>query len=114
MNILAGVLIFLVLIILFRKRGISKNQYRELIEMDALLIDVRSSQEYKSGSKDGAINIPHIDIVKGVKKRKIGKDRPIILFCASGGRSFHAISLLKSQGYSNLYNGGSLFHLRNF
>lgn len=84
-----------------------KVDFKELVENGAILIDVRSIPEYKSGSIKGAMNIPHEIIGNNLSHLK-DKNQAIILFCKSGVRSSMAKAILKKHGYTNLYNGGSI------
>ncbi len=77
---------------------------------EPLVVDVRSKEEYAYGAYPGAINIPLDELQKRVSE--LGKkDRQIILYCASGGRSSYAVQMLKSMGFSNLENGGGLMKM---
>ena len=85
-----------------RKLGAMLNNTSE----KPLVIDVRSKQEYNSGHYDGARNIPHDRIESNIKKLEPWKNSPIIVYCRSGGRAGTAQSILKSQGFRNVVNGG--------
>lgn len=75
----------------------------------AVIIDVRTPQEFASGHIAGAINIPHERIGTGVANLKgISKTSPVLLYCRSGNRSGLAKNALESLGYSQVVNGGSL------
>ena len=82
--------------------------YKELNEFiknkGALLIDVRSSQEYDEGHINGAINIPSYNIKNEIEKNIKNKNQPIILYCATGARSKTAKTELEKLGYENVYN----------
>ena len=79
---------------------IDSNKAMELIEDDAVIIDVRTAQEFASGYIDGAINIP----VDNISSIDYEKDTVIILYCASGMRSSNAAKALIDLGYTNIYN----------
>ena len=89
---------------------ISCSQKNVVLDYDnSILIDVRASDEYKSGHLEGAINIPYDDIVKGVSKLDgVSFDTPIVVYCKSGGRSNKAFEALKSAGYANVYDLGAM------
>ena len=70
---------------------------------NAVLLDVRSSQEYIEGHIRGSINIPVYDIEKQAKN-KLNKNSIIIVYCSAGIRSKRAIQILEKLGYENLYN----------
>lgn len=71
-----------------------------LIEDGAIIIDVRSSEEYNEGHIANAINIP-VDTINTIT---YDKDDVIIVYCASGVRSANAAKALVDQGYTNVYN----------
>ncbi|MFN5294256.1 MAG: rhodanese-like domain-containing protein [Flavobacteriales bacterium] len=81
-----------------------KIDFRELVKNGAQIIDVRTPGEFKGGHIKGAVNIPLQNISS--QMNRIRKDRPVITCCASGMRSASAKSILKSNGYSDVHNGG--------
>ena len=84
--------------------SIRPEEARKLIETNKnlLLIDVRSSSEFKQGALEGAQNIPFIDILEG--RYSLPKDRPILLVCSIGGRSYAAGQILLEKGYTDVQN----------
>lgn len=89
-----------------------KVDYAELVKKGAIVLDVRSSGEYSGGHVKGSINIPVDQLSKNLSKLK-DKNKPIITVCASGMRSASAKSILKSNGYTQVYNGGGWGSLQN-
>lgn len=85
--------------------------YTALLQQGAQIIDVRTPGEFKSGHIKGSVNIPLQSIQSNMSKIK--KDKPVITCCASGMRSASAKSILKSSGYSEVYNGGGWMSLQN-
>ena len=75
---------------------------------DAMVIDVRTTEEFASGHFPGAINIPHEQIVEGLAARSVPLDTPLALYCRSGNRSGRAVDALRSAGFSTLQNAGDL------
>lgn len=71
---------------------------------DAILIDVRSIQEYKEYHIDGAICIPHFEIQSRIEKEVTNKNALIIVYCQSGMRSKDAMEILEKKGYKNVYH----------
>ena len=69
------------------------------------IIDVRTPGEFMGGHVVGSINIPLSDITTKLEEIK-KMNQPIILCCASGGRSGQATMFLKQNGV-NCSNGGS-------
>lgn len=74
----------------------------------AVIIDVRTPEEFTSGHYPGAINIPYDRIVEGLSARSIPHDTALVLYCRSGNRSGRALVTLKAAGFSQLQNAGDL------
>jgi phage shock protein E len=75
------------------------------------IIDVRTPDEFKSGHIQGSINIP-LPLLSNEIHNLQKMATPIVLCCASGGRSAVATELLKSKGI-NCINGGSWLNLQS-
>ena len=78
------------------------------VDEPTLIIDVRTAEEFAAGHFPGAINIPHEDIVQGIKEPNVGKDQTVLLYCRSGNRSGQAEARLQSAGFSGAKNVGGL------
>lgn len=89
-----------------------KVDYAELIKKGAVILDVRSKGEYGSGHIKGSMNIAVDQLSSNLQKLK-DKNKPVITCCASGMRSASAKSILKANGYTEVYNAGSWISLRN-
>lgn len=92
---------------------ITAEEARGLIAAGALVIDVRDAPEVAaSGKVRGAVNISRgmlefrADAETPYHDAALRKDRPVILYCASGGRSALGGKLLKDMGYEQVYNLG--------
>lgn len=79
---------------------IDSNMAMDLIEDNAIIIDVRSSEEYDTGHIKDSINIP----VDNISTVNYEKEQVIIVYCASGIRSATAAEELIDLGYTNVYN----------
>ena len=82
-----------------------KNKLPELKERGAVFVDVRSPGEFASACAECSINIP-LDQIKE-RSSELPKDKPIVVCCASGGRSAMAMSVLKAEGFPEVINAGS-------
>lgn len=82
----------------------SSEKVGELLERGALIVDVRTPQEYKSGHITESINIPLNTIPNKVNELK-RKNKPIITCCRSGARSGMAADQLRKAGIE-VENGG--------
>jgi len=89
-----------------------KVNLKEVISNGAVILDVRTKAEYQSGHLRNSINIPVANLSQNLKK--LNKNKPIITCCASGSRSASAMSFLKSNGFEEVYNGGSWSSLRKY
>lgn len=79
-----------------------------MIENGALLIDVRSAEEFAGGHLDGAINIEWNDTDALIKAIGSDKQRQVVFYCRSGNRAGKAIGQLKLGGYTNIFNATGL------
>ena len=84
----------------------------QLIKNGAIIIDVRTYEEYVHGHIKGSKNMPLNKLMSLMGKIK--KDQVIITCCASGMRSASAKGMLKKAGYENVHNGGSWTSLRKY
>ncbi len=76
-----------------------------------LLVDVRTSGEYKSGHIPGSINLS-LDSLGDINGLAPDKDALVYLYCRSGSRSGFAASQLKRMGYTQAYNVGGIISYR--
>ena len=111
--ILVAIVIVVLLLIFNRFRSAvsaDANKVKEKIQQGALVVDVRSPAEFKSGHYPGAINIPVDEVSKRIGEFG-AKEKPIIVYCASGGRSGSAKSFLESMGFKDVMNAGGLSNM---
>lgn len=88
---------------------VPSNVVLEKIEAGAHIVDVRSPDEFGSGAYPGAVNIPLRAL--GGRIGEIPRDRPVIVYCASGMRSASAVHALKRAGFADVVNAGGLHHM---
>lgn len=90
--------------------SISDSQLKEMLEGDnpPILLDVRSPQEYQVGHIPGSSNVPVQFVADIMKQNNIQLDKTLVLYCQSGARSAHACQILRSIGYTDVYNFGGL------
>ena len=73
----------------------------------AVLLDVRTPQEYREGHIPGSQNVP-LQQLDNVEEVTENKDTVLYVYCRSGARSRQAVSLLKHMGYTNVHNIGGI------
>jgi len=81
------------------------NVEKIIKEKKGTIVDVRTVQEYRGGNVKGSINIPLQEIEQRMDELK-KLEQPLVLCCASGGRSGQAHNYLLHQGIE-CFNGGS-------
>jgi rhodanese-related sulfurtransferase len=94
---------------------ITRDEARKLIaDSSALVVDVRDAPEVQtSGKVKGALNVSRgmlefrADVDTPYHNPEFRKDRPIIVYCASGGRSALSGKVLQDMGYERVYNLGA-------
>ncbi len=89
-----------------------KIDYKGMVQQGAVIIDVRTKEEFTSGHIKGSKNIP-LNNINNCKNILSDKQKTYILCCASGMRSGNAKNILKSKGYASVHNAGSWRSLNN-
>ncbi|MBR0469673.1 MAG: hypothetical protein IJJ55_00500, partial [Clostridia bacterium] len=87
---------------------ITLDEARELMKNGAVLVDVRTEEEYNKSHLDGAINISYLAVQILAKERIPDKATPVIVYCATGKRSSQAKTSLDYLGYENVYYLGGI------
>ena len=82
-------------------KGLVKPAYFEDIK-DALLVDVRSKEEFYNETIDGAVHIFTPEL--RTRYTELPKDKKVILFCNTGFQSYVASRILLQQGFNNVYS----------
>lgn len=75
------------------------------IKNGAIILDVRTEEEYKTGHIEGSVNIS----LGTIRERytELDPEKTYITICSHGLRSVKAEHLLKERGFKNVYNGGA-------
>lgn len=87
-------------------KSIECPQAREMVAQGAQLVDVRSPGEYGQGAIPGSLNLPLQAI--HMAEQHLSKEKPVIVYCASGMRSNQAEMMLNQMGFTNVHNLGSI------
>lgn len=93
---------------------ITPAEARAMMQSGALVVDVRDAPEVeKSGRIEGALHVSRgmlefrADPESPYHDKSFDRARPVILYCASGGRSALSARTLKELGYDQVYNLGA-------
>ena len=94
--------------------NISKEIFAQKIKDDVLILDVRTPDETQLGIIEGATLINIYDDDFETKIDLMEKSKPILVYCASGGRSSQAAAILAENGFMEVYNlEGGLYGWQN-
>ena len=85
----------------YYQNEIDKQQLEKMVEQGAILVDVRSPQEFEEGK---AISLPEYEIKRNVNKILPDKLQTIIVYCSTGHRGQKAQDILQRLGYQKVYN----------
>lgn len=83
---------------------ISFEELQEKYRCGAILLDVRSPQEFAEGHLQGAMLIPDYEINRRKKEIMNYKNTTIVIYCSTGSRSKKVCRILKRWGFVDLYN----------
>ena len=75
----------------------------------AVLVDVRTAEEYAAGHVGSSVNVPlgNLEPIRSLAK---AADTPLFVYCHSGARSAAAAAELEDMGYTHVHNiGGMMF-----
>ena len=91
----------------FKQADINQGVKEYTATPGAVLLDVRTAEEYRDGHIHGSKNVPlqTIDKVSSVAENK---DTVLFVYCHSGARSRQAAGLLQRMGYTNVNNIGGI------
>lgn len=87
-------------------KNVSAEEAKKIISenKDIVILDVRTSGEYKSGHIPGAILMPSQEISSRVSELSKYADKPVLVYCASGGRSPGAVNVLLNNNFEKVYH----------
>ena len=87
--------------------SVAAQAVRDVGADDAVLLDVRTDEEFAAGHAPGAVHLPLARIEAG-ERPDIGKDRKVYVYCRTGRRAAVAVEILREDGFSDLTNIGGL------
>jgi phage shock protein E len=99
-------LISLILVLLATGCSDNREQAWQMINDGALLVDVRTQKEHNTGYLPGSKLIPIAEVDARIAEFGEDKSRPVVLYCASGGRAGKVKATLEARGFTNVLNAG--------
>jgi len=107
-TVAALVVLAAVTFLLIRRRGdLDPAEAHSLVDKGALLVDVRTREEFAAGHLPNAVNVP----VQELDERlgELGpRERPLVVYCRSGNRSARAAGTLARAGFTAVHNLGAM------
>ncbi|MEI0604063.1 rhodanese-like domain-containing protein [Brachyspira alvinipulli] len=103
------VMIFLFMILSCSKKAYNNINIKKALDImskstNLVLLDVRTPEEYMSGSVPNSINIDVMDTDFKTKIDILDKNKEYIVYCRSGNRSTIASSIMATNGFLRIYN----------
>lgn len=86
--------------------GLGPDKIKEALRKGAVIIDVRTANEFDMGKIPGSVNIP-VDRIAINSQRIKGMNKPVIFCCNSGHRSRQAMAIMKEKGLKEAYMVGN-------
>ncbi len=79
-----------------RMQKVSGTEAKELVQAGALIVDVRTPQEFAEGHIEGAVNVP-VDVLES-RLGELGTSEQVVVYCRSGARSARAAKIVAESG----------------
>ena len=92
---------------IFNKPNINEGVKNFRKTPNAILLDVRTEEEYREEHIEGSTNLP-LQEIETATSLITDKDKPLFVHCRSGVRSAQAVSILKKIGYTNVNDIGGI------
>ena len=87
-----------------KKRNYIETQLEKINKDEYFIIDVRTRKEYLEFHLNNSTNIPLANLKEKIEKIQPDKNKKMLLYCQSGGRSIKAAQILEKLGYTKIYN----------
>lgn len=106
-QILLAIVAVILVVRYFLLQSRSKRAH-ELVEAGALLLDVRTKDEFSAGHLPNAKNIPVQELEQRMGELGNNQERPVVVYCRSGMRSARAASMLERAGFREVVDLGPM------
>jgi rhodanese-related sulfurtransferase len=102
---ISGAMLFIPMLRGANAAALSPTQAVMLVNrQNAVMLDVRDTEEFKANSIANARNIPLAELEKRLDEISKYRNKPVIAICATGNRSGRAVSILRKAGFEQPYN----------
>jgi rhodanese-related sulfurtransferase len=86
-------------------KNVNAEEFKSLVEKgNGIVLDVRTPQETAQGVIPNAVTIDFYAPDFKEQVNKLDKNKPVYVYCKSGGRSSNAAQILKDLGFKEIYN----------
>jgi phage shock protein E len=86
-------------------KNVNAAEFAKLIASKAgIILDVRTAPEVKKGAIANSVNIDFFADDFAAQISKLDKNKPVYVYCASGGRSGEAMEMMSKLGFKTIYN----------
>lgn len=85
-------------------KNIGTAEFQKMMASDVVVLDVRTPEEVAAGAIEGST---HLDFYGADFKKSLeamDKDKPVLVYCAVGGRSGNAMQMMQKMGFKEVYN----------
>ena len=87
------------------QKRLSNEEFKKMMSVKgAQVLDVRTAKEVDEGKIEGSINIDYFSPKFMENASKLDKNKPVLIYCAAGGRSLSAAKDLKKAGFKKVYD----------
>ena len=108
--LVAAAVLALIVVLTYESRAratshaaISSQDLIRLMNQGALVLDIRKSDEFAQGHVNGARHLPSDQILTAGDNFKRFKDKPVVVYCASGSLAAAAVRQLNAQGFTKAF-----------
>ena len=104
----AAVFLLVTMVVLSSRRNkpVGPARARELLRMGALVVDIRSSEDFAAGHARGSVNVPFDGLLENIDTVAFDKYRPLLVHCHDGKQSEVAVRMLRKHGHMKVHNLG--------
>lgn len=87
-------------------KNISTTQFQKMLASDkeVFVLDVRTPAEVAAGAIEGSTPLDFYGVNFKQELNKLNKNKPLVVYCAVGGRSGQAMNMMKRMGFKEVYN----------
>jgi len=81
---------------------LSPDEFLKSLPANALVLDVRTAEEFASRHVPGAVNISHNELASRIEELGADTSKPVVVYCERGGRAGKAATVLLEAGFSDV------------